>query len=105
VAEQRNPSLIPLSQDHHHGLAWRCVAASRLGQPADGLKGLGAISGVARFLPTICSHFRAEEEALFPVGDWYRKAKHHQTAHPGSPAGRHVPQLEGEVGWGSWFSI
>jgi hemerythrin-like domain-containing protein len=66
----RHPSLIPLSQDHHHGLALalRCRKQA-LGQ----LKPLGREGLKARakefcdfFNGHLEAHFRAEEEALFP---------------------------------------
>jgi hemerythrin-like domain-containing protein len=66
----RHPSLIPLSHDHHHGLALalRCRKQA-LGQ----LKPLGAeglrerAREVREFFATkLVLHFRAEEEVLFP---------------------------------------
>lgn len=66
----RHPSLIPLSHDHHHGLALalRCRKQA-LGQ----LKPMGAAGlreRAAEFLEfyrsNLALHFRAEEEALFP---------------------------------------
>lgn len=66
----RHPSLIPLSHDHHHGLALalRCRKQA-LGQ----LKPLGAqgLKERAReviefFQASLIPHFRAEEEILFP---------------------------------------
>ena len=66
----RHPSLIPLSQDHHHSLALalRCrkQALGRL-KPM-GVKGLKARAVEVRefFANHLVGHFRAEEEALFP---------------------------------------
>jgi iron-sulfur cluster repair protein YtfE (RIC family) len=66
----RHPSLVPLSHDHHHGLALalRCRKQA-LGQ----LKPMGAegLRERARefrefFTQNLVNHFRAEEEALFP---------------------------------------
>jgi len=66
----RHPSLIPLSHDHHHGLALalRCRKQA-LGQ----LKPMGAKGSKERavevrefFTNHLVVHFRAEEEALFP---------------------------------------
>jgi hemerythrin-like domain-containing protein len=67
----RHPSLIPLSHDHHHGLALalRCRKQA-LGQ----LKPLGTAGLRARadefrkfFSTHLVPHFRAEEEVLFPL--------------------------------------
>lgn len=66
----RHPSLIPLSHDHHHGLALalRCRKQA-LGQ----IKPMGAAGlreradEVAAFYSSnLIAHFRAEEEVLFP---------------------------------------
>ena len=66
----RHPSLIPLSHDHHHGLALalRCRKQA-LGQ----IKPMGAAGlreradeVVAFFTSNLVAHFRAEEEVLFP---------------------------------------
>src|SRR4051812_30417612 len=67
---KRHPSLIPLSEDHHHGLALalRCRKQS-LGQIKPmGAEGLRArAEEFLRFYDTELScHFRAEEEILFP---------------------------------------
>ena len=66
----RHPSLIPLSQDHHHGLALalRCRKQA-LGQLKPmGLKGLRERAQELRefFANNLTRHFLAEEEALFP---------------------------------------
>lgn len=66
----RHPSLIPLSQDHHHGLALalRCRKQA-LGQLKPmGSKGLKERAQELRefFTDHLVVHFRAEEEALFP---------------------------------------
>ena len=67
----RHPSLIPLSQDHHHGLALalRCRKQA-LGQ----LKPMGAAGLRERaqefltfYRNNLVAHFRAEEEVLFPL--------------------------------------
>lgn len=66
----RHPSLLPLSHDHHHGLALalRCRKQA-LGQ----IKPMGALGLKARadeilsfFRNNLVAHFRAEEEILFP---------------------------------------
>ncbi len=67
----RHPSLIPLSHDHHHGLALalRCRKQA-LGQ----LKPMGTAGLRIRaeefrefFDKQLTPHFRAEEEVLFPL--------------------------------------
>lgn len=67
----RHPSLIPLSHDHHHGLALalRCRKQA-LGQLKPmGAAGLRERAGeLATFYESsLVAHFRAEEEVLFPV--------------------------------------
>ena len=66
----RHPALVPLSHDHHHGLALalRCRKQA-LGQLKPmGVKGLKERADEARefFANHLVAHFRAEEEALFP---------------------------------------
>lgn len=67
----RHPSLIPLSHDHHHGLALalRCRKQA-LGQ----LKPMGAAGLRERaaelstfYASNLVAHFHAEEEVLFPA--------------------------------------
>jgi iron-sulfur cluster repair protein YtfE (RIC family) len=67
----RHPSLVPLSHDHHHGLALalRCRKQA-LGQ----LKPMGAAGLRERskeflefYQRNLVAHFRAEEEVLFPL--------------------------------------
>ena len=67
----RHPSLVPLSRDHHHGLALalRCRKQA-LGQ----LKPMGAAGLRERaqeflefYRNNLVAHFRAEEEVLFPL--------------------------------------
>jgi iron-sulfur cluster repair protein YtfE (RIC family) len=67
----RHPSLIPLSHDHHHGLALalRCRKQA-LGQ----LKPMGPAGLRQRanelsefFAANLVAHFRAEEKVLFPL--------------------------------------
>ncbi|HEX9143112.1 MAG TPA: hemerythrin domain-containing protein [Candidatus Binatia bacterium] len=66
----RHSSLVPLSHDHHHGLALalRCrrQALGQL-QPA-GAEGLRERAREFRefFAENLVNHFRAEEEVLFP---------------------------------------
>jgi iron-sulfur cluster repair protein YtfE (RIC family) len=67
----RHPSLVPLSHDHHHGLALalRCRKQA-LGQikPTgfEGLKGR-AQEFRAFFAANLVRHFQAEEKILFPL--------------------------------------
>ena len=66
----RHPALIPLSHDHHHGLALalRCRKQA-LGQLKPmGLKGLKERTQELRdfFANNLVVHFRAEEEVLLP---------------------------------------
>src|SRR6185436_12491548 len=67
----RHPSLVPLSHDHHHGLALalRCRKQA-LGQ----LKPMGVAGLQERakeivdfYRADLIAHFRAEEEILFPL--------------------------------------
>jgi iron-sulfur cluster repair protein YtfE (RIC family) len=67
----RHSSLIPLSQDHHHGLALalRCRKQS-LGQIKPmGVEGLQerAKEFLAFYANNLVPHFQAEEEILFPL--------------------------------------
>lgn len=67
----RHPSLIPLSHDHHHGLALalRCRKQA-LGQLKPmGSAGLRERAGefLAFYARNLEAHFRAEEEVLFPA--------------------------------------
>jgi iron-sulfur cluster repair protein YtfE (RIC family) len=67
----RHPSLIPLSYDHHHGLALalRCRKQA-LGQIKPlGSEGLRARAKefLAFYANNLVAHFRAEEEILFPL--------------------------------------
>jgi len=68
---KRHPSLIPLSHDHHHGLALalRCRKHA-LGQlnPGDRQSLEGCATEVYRFLESaLLPHFDAEEKILFPA--------------------------------------
>jgi len=67
----RHPSLIPLSHDHHHGLALalRCRKQS-LGQIKPmGVEGLRERSAevIHFFSGDLTAHFRAEEDIVFPL--------------------------------------
>ncbi|HEU4341253.1 MAG TPA: hemerythrin domain-containing protein [Candidatus Binatia bacterium] len=67
----RHPSLVPLSHDHHHGLALalRCRKQA-LGQIKPmGTVGLKERAHEARlfFANHLVDHFRAEEDVLFPT--------------------------------------
>jgi len=66
---KRDPSLIPLSHDHHHGLvlAFRLrEGLPRNRQPADNPQEQ-AEDAIRFFHDNLITHFRAEEEVLFPV--------------------------------------
>jgi iron-sulfur cluster repair protein YtfE (RIC family) len=71
VLTMRHPSLVPLSHDHHHGLALalRCRKQA-LGQikplGAEGLRER-AKEFLAFYASNLLPHFRAEEEILFPL--------------------------------------
>jgi iron-sulfur cluster repair protein YtfE (RIC family) len=101
----RDPSLLPLSHDHHHGLALalRCRKQA-LGQ----IKPMGP-EGVREraqevlefYRANLLAHFKAEEEVLFPLmreqvagcGDMLDQlVRDHQQLH------RAMPQLEAGVG-------
>lgn len=63
---KRHPSLVPLSDDHHHEL----VQARRLRAAADAdpRERLAAAAAYAEMFFTVTvEHFRREEEGLFPV--------------------------------------
>jgi hemerythrin-like domain-containing protein len=67
----RHQSLIPLSHDHHHGLA---LALRCRKQALGRIKPLGSQGLKERaeefrkfFAQNLTSHFKAEEEALFPL--------------------------------------
>ena len=67
----RHPSLLPLSHDHHHGLALalRCRKQA-LGQIKPmGAAGLRERAGeiLAFYHSNLIGHFRAEERVLFPM--------------------------------------
>jgi hemerythrin-like domain-containing protein len=103
----RHPSLTPLSQDHHHGLALalRCRKQA-LGQirPA-GPEELRERATEFRnfFTNKLLAHFRAEEEALFP--DLRIKVPESQPIidqliREHEQIRSTMPQLEGEFGLG-----
>lgn len=62
---RRDPSLIPLSHDHHHGL----VRVLMIRQAVSGGDGLAEAAAATRafFDSNLVPHFAAEEEALFTV--------------------------------------
>ena len=103
----RHPSLIPLSQDHHHGLALalRCRKQA-LGQIKPmGLKGLKERAQELRdfFADNLVVHFRAEEEVLFPqmralVPE--SEAILEQLIRDHQQIRAAIPRLEGEAGLG-----
>jgi iron-sulfur cluster repair protein YtfE (RIC family) len=67
----RHPSLIPLSHDHHHGLALalRCRKQALGHIKPMGTAGLHerATEVLAFYDSNLIAHFRAEEEVLFPA--------------------------------------
>lgn len=64
---RRHPSLVPLSEDHHHELvqARRLLAAAETGDAEARLA--AADTWVRTFFETTVRHFRREEEELFPL--------------------------------------
>ena len=61
---KRDPSLVPLSHDHHHAL----VAARRLRAAADGPDAAAEVEAFSRFFAAeSVRHFREEEERVFPL--------------------------------------
>jgi hemerythrin-like domain-containing protein len=101
----RHPSLIPLSQDHHHGLALalRCRKQA-LGQikpmGAEGLRER-AKEFLVFYGAHLVPHFRAEEEVLFPL---LRSAVAEsenmidELLRDHGQIRQAIPQLEGETG-------
>ena len=65
VPLKRDPSLVPLSHDHHHGL----VRVFEIRQALRAATGLEAQAALARrfWEESLVPHFAAEEEALFPA--------------------------------------
>jgi iron-sulfur cluster repair protein YtfE (RIC family) len=67
----RHPTLIPLSHDHHHGLALalRCRKQALGQMKPTGPSGLRERAEECKqfFSNHLLAHFRAEEEALFPA--------------------------------------
>jgi hemerythrin-like domain-containing protein len=63
---KRHPSLVPLSDDHHHELVQaRRLRAAADGEPRERLAAAAAY--VEMFFTVTVEHFRSEEEELFPV--------------------------------------
>lgn len=64
----RDPSLIPLSRQHHGGLAL-CVLTNRALREDAGSDGVARLAGrvVSTFDTELSIHFRLEEELLFPI--------------------------------------
>ena len=61
---KRDPSLVPLSHDHHHAL----VAARRLRAAADDPDAAAEVEAFSRFFAAeSVRHFREEEERVFPL--------------------------------------
>ncbi len=76
---KRHPSLIPLSHDHHHGLALalRCRKYA-LGQlnPGDPAALEACAAEVSRFFnENLTAHFDAEETVLFPLMTAYEECQ------------------------------
>ena len=69
MSAKRHPSLIPLSHDHHLGLllAFRlCHGLPHTRKPSDSLQEQTADT-LRFFHDNLVTHFRAEEEILFPA--------------------------------------
>ncbi len=76
---RRHPALIPLSHDHHHGLALalRCRkhALGQLG-PGDAASTEACAAEVARFFDeNLTAHFEAEETILFPLMEIHQESR------------------------------
>ena len=76
---KRHPALIPLSHDHHHGLALalRCRKHA-LGQlnPGDPAAMEACAAEVSRFFNgNLAAHFEAEETVLFPLMSAYEECR------------------------------
>lgn len=76
---KRHPALIPLSHDHHHGLALalRCRKHA-LGQlnPGDATSIEACAAEVSRFFnENLVTHFEAEETILFPLMAAYQESR------------------------------
>lgn len=65
MAERRDPSLIPLSHDHHHGLVRVFEIRQALRRDEDLLAQIDRTLGFHR--DDLTPHFRAEEEAVIPA--------------------------------------
>ena len=65
MPEKRDPSLVPLSHDHHHGL----VRVFRIRQALRSATGLEREAEMTRdfFTRDLVPHFRAEEEVVVPI--------------------------------------
>ena len=76
---KRHPALIPLSHDHHHGLALalRCRKHA-LGQlnPGDPAAIEACATEASRFFnENLIAHFEAEETVLFPLMAAYEECR------------------------------
>jgi quercetin dioxygenase-like cupin family protein/hemerythrin-like domain-containing protein len=99
---KRHPTLIPLSQDHHHAL----VEARRLRQAADTPESTAAATAFLRFFAgETVPHFREEEELLFPFVVEFEEAREllvqalleHQHLHALTARLRQIVNTGGEV--------
>ena len=65
---KRDPSLVPLSHQHHNGLAL-CVLTDRSLTADESEENIGRLAGkiVARFEIELVNHFELEEQLLFPA--------------------------------------
>ncbi|HET7128870.1 MAG TPA: hemerythrin domain-containing protein [Gaiellaceae bacterium] len=69
---KRHPALVHLSHDHHHAL----VQARKLKRAASDPDRAAAASAFATFFADVTvSHFREEEESLFPLAAWSEEAR------------------------------
>ena len=66
----RDPSLIPLSQQHHNGLALCVLTERSLAQDASAANVAGlARKAIDRYELELANHFEMEERILFPASD------------------------------------
>jgi hemerythrin-like domain-containing protein len=63
----RHPAIVPLTHDHHHGLAQarRLRRAAKRAETAERMR--SAQEFLAFFAAEMIAHFREEEEVLFPL--------------------------------------
>ena len=64
---RRDPNLIPLSRQHHHGLALDVLVRRALDSFGEAAVAAESARCVAHFDAALLPHFRLEEELLFPA--------------------------------------